>query len=941
MKHPLLISLFLVLAAAAGAQSFWTGTISTDWHDPDNWSAGVPTNATPAEIYPLSSARYPAINSAPAYCQNLYLFPGASLTVGTANLYISNYTQIWGQLNMTQATDIHTGGDIEWVDGASVNIQNGSAEIFCGRSMYFWPDANVQFSQGYLEFNNSAGTNAYIHNDSPATILPNLRSHVAAGAYLFIHGFSVEDIVINGSFWNYQGSSFRCAADVNIRINGNFRDYNTTAAQGVYLQEGTLVMNGANQTLELVEGRSLLNNLSCEQSGTLSLNGHLDLRKNLSLNSGIFDPGAWGISLGGDWIKNTSHDSFSEGSSLVSFTGPGTSHVYGEEDFADVELAKSAADRVLEIPAGSSLICDSYDWTLGTLTVSGGLFYAHGMVDTVILGTVNLSAGSIILVQDTAHTLGLRGQLNISGGEMHIWGGSEGVVTAMPSGGDAGLTMSDGLLYRHGWGIGIYNNAYAFNANISGGVIRTDQNFYCDRADFSPSGGELELAGTANSYLTVTGPGLQELRINKGSDASVMLMSDLDLNGLLTVDSGSFDLNSNHIHTTGSIIVHGTMMVNGNSWLYLNNLCYLNVESGGRLEAIGYPGSLVAINTDAGYFYFNVRSGATIAASYCLFAQMSQYGVYVRPGASIDPDHSFDNCRFSWGVAGGALLTIDNSDHVGIISPQFLTDAGGGASNVRKTVDAGIVNIVNSTGYFSGEEYDDDVYGRVLWNAGNDQPDLQIIAAEWVPDSPEPYLGDYRDLKVTVVNNSISPLVDQLFYLDLYYNRYSAPPLQEWGDLFIGLEDLPAGLPVDVTFSDVAVFYPPMSGTWSSWLQIDSDERITESDESNNVYGPFYITWQELPTIDNLSIAYDPVSGLATLNWSYPIGVTKFNVYSDTDPFGGFSASAGWSTTTSFTFAPGLNNFFRVRAERLPAAKSRQDQPRTAQRDPRARKERL
>ena len=941
MKHPLLTSLFLFLTAAAGAQTYWTGASSTNWHTASNWTAGAPTSTIHAIIPEVDTERYPVVNTTDAACYRLSLLANASLTVGTANLSVTQYALIWGQLIMNSATDFTTGGNIGWLEGATASIENGSAEIYCGQSMYFEPGSNVQFSQGYVEFNNPGGYDAYIKNNSANTILPNVRSRILTGGTLYIHGDTTEDIVIGGSLWNYDNCGFNCEYDIDLVVRGSFKDYNTTAGMGVFLMQGTLVMDGTNQTLELVEGRSLLNNLSCDQSGTLSLNGHLDLRNDLSLNSGIFDPGAWGISLGGDWIKNTSHDSFSEGSSLVSFTGAGTSHVYGEEDFADVELAKSAADRVLEIPAGSSLICDSYDWTQGTLTVSGGLFYPHDMVDTVILGTVNLSAGSIILVQDTAHSLGLRGQLNISGGEMHIWGGSEGVVTAMPSGGNAGLTMSDGLLHRHGWGIGIYNNAYAFNANISGGVIRTDHNFYCDRADFNPSGGELELAGTANSYLTVTGPSLQELRINKGSDASVMLMSDLDLNGLLTVESGSFDLNSKDIHTTGSIIVHGTMMVNGNSWLYLNNLCYLNVESGGRLEAISYPGSLVAINTDAGYFYFNVLSGGTIAASHCLFAQMSQYGVYVRPGASIDPDHSFDNCRFSWGVAGGALLTIDNSDHVGIVSPQFLTDAGSGASNVRKTVDAGIVNIVNSTGYFSGEEYDDDVHGRVLWNAGNDQPDLQIIAAEWVPDSPDPYLGDYRDLKVTVVNNSISPLIDQLFYLDLYYNLYSAPPLQEWGDLFIGLEDLPAGLPVDVIFSDVAVFYPPMSGTWSSWLQIDSDERITESNESNNVYGPFHITWQELPTIDDLSIAYDPVSGLATLNWSYPIGVTKFNVYSDTDPFGGFSASAGWSTTTSFIFAPGLNNFFRVRAERLPPAKSRQDQPRAAQRDPRARKEHL
>ncbi len=1200
MKHHLMTVLFLLLVASVGALTYWTGAVSTDWHNPSNWTAGVPTNATHAMIQTVANGRYPDTTPSLALCLRLSLQAGANVKVGTGGLWVTEYALIWGQVNLIAPSDFRTGQSLYWLEGATVNVTDASAEIYCGGGMEFAAGSNVQFARGYIEFSNTAGTDNYLKNNSANTILPNVRSRNSSGGIFYIHGDTSEDIVIDGNFHNYQNCSFQCGYDVNLIVKGNFEDDNTTVGRGVWLTHGTLVMDGITQAIELTP-LSMLNNLTCSSSNSLNLIQDLFLRGTLTIASGVFDPGGWGIRIRGDWVnlvgpaafdetgttvtfeadwdqhcnydedfdalvvnkvagyfivdssiadvncfsyewidggikvlagsfsalslvnnyiagewflqtggtielsnygtgfidlggslnisggifniyggidnswwpypadasitmsggtldfktqgvlitnatysftanitggtirvaggftvnragflpgggtivlagsadcqvshvagssffsldinkyletetgnlprfetnregkvreltrsqivtaasnldingsffqragyfiapaqmnvrgswyKYTGHDSFTEGTGKVVFDGATNSTVYSEEDFNDLELAKTSLAWEFRVPLNSAADCDSYNWTQGTLEVSGGFFYAHEMVDDVIQGEVNLSAGSIIFVQDTATTLGLRGQLNISGGELHIWGGATDLVTAMPSGGDAGLTMSNGLLYRHGWGIGIYNNAYAFNANISGGVIRTDGNFYCDRADFNPSGGELELAGTANSYLTVTGPGLQQLRINKGSDASVMLMSDLDLNGLLTVDSGSFVLNSNHIHTTGSIIVHGTMIVNGNSWLYLNNLCYLNVESGGRLEAISYPGSLVAINTDAGYFYFNVRSGATIAASYCLFAQMSQYGVYVHPGASIDPDHSFDHCRFSWGVEGGALLTIDNSDHVGIVSPQFLTDAGGGASNVRKTIDAGIVNIVNSTGYFSGEEYDDDFYGRVLWNAGNDLPDLQIVTAEWVPATPDPWLGDSRDLKVTLVNNSLNAL-EGIFYLDLYYDRDTPPTLTQVGDMYLNLSEMPAGLPVEMIFAGIANYNEDLAGEWNSWLQLDSDGFIAESNENNNVYGPFHITWQDLPAIIDLDISYDPDTGLATLDWDYPLSVTKFNIYSDPDPLGDFSTAAGWSTTHSYSFSPGPNLFFRVTAERLPPSKSTPELPRT------------
>lgn len=1200
MKHLIITSLMLLLVASSGALtlSYWTGTSSTNWHNAGNWTAGVPNATTQAMIQTVTNGRYPVINTTNAVCQRLSLLADASLTVGTANLNIEEYALIWGQLIMSSATDLSTGGNIGWLEGATVSIGNSSAEIYCGQSMYFEPDSNVQFSQGYVEFSNLTGINAYIKNNSPNTILPTVRSRNSSGGIFYIHGDSTEDIVLNGNFSNYEGCSFRCEHDKNMVVRGNFKDYNTTAGKGVWLYSGTLTMDGNTQTMELVDGLSFLNNLTCSPSNALNLTTDLLMRGTLTIQSGIFNPNGHEIRIRGNWVnlagpasfletgstvtfeadwdqycnydedfnnlvvnKNTSYfivnqnvadvtcttyewidggvkvilgsfsagslvnnriagewiqtggsinltntgalryvdlagsltlsggvfnvyggydlswwpyssgasltmsggtldfkdqgvkvqvsghpftanltggtirvagsfvieragfnpsggvvvlagstdcsvshvagssfyaldinkyseskeseaptsetdragntrdltrartvtatsnldinssfflrsgyftapaqmnvrrnwyhytdyDSFNEGSGKVIFDGNADSSVTGEEEFNALELAKGASPYKLIVPNSGEAVCDSYDWTQGTLSVSGGLFYALDMEDTVIQGSVELSSGSIILVQDTTHPLHLRGFLNISGGELHIWGGTADMGTAMPSGGNAGLTMSGGLFHRHGSGIGLYSGTFTLNLNITGGIIRTDGNFYCERSDFTPGGGELNLTGSTNSYLTLLDGSLYGLRINKDSGASVTLMSNLALGGVLTVEAGTLHFNAKQIHTAGNVVVHGTLHLSQAAVLYMNNTRYLNIESGGRLEAIGSSDYPAAINTDAGFFYLNVRSGATISASYCIFAEMSQYGINVRPGATIDPEHSFDYCQFIWGVEGGVLLTIDNSDYVGIISPQFLTNAGGGASNVRKTVDEGIVNIVNAIGGFSGEAYDNDVHNRVLWNTGNTQPDLQIIATEWVPDSPDAYLGDWLTLKVTLVNNSTQPL-EQLFYVDLYHDRETEPLLYLLGEQTIDFTFLPAGLPVDVYFPYVSNY--GSAGPWNSWLQIDPDGFVTESSENNNVFGPFDITWLDLPVPEPVT-TYLATPDDVLLSWTYPISVDHFNVYSDTDPYGTFTTLAGYSLTNSFTdTAPVARKFYRVRAVRLQPGKTEDNPPR-------------
>ena len=50
MKNLVLVAVILLLAASLGALTWWTGAVSTDWHNASNWTAGVPTNTKHAMI---------------------------------------------------------------------------------------------------------------------------------------------------------------------------------------------------------------------------------------------------------------------------------------------------------------------------------------------------------------------------------------------------------------------------------------------------------------------------------------------------------------------------------------------------------------------------------------------------------------------------------------------------------------------------------------------------------------------------------------------------------------------------------------------------------------------------------------------------------------------------------------------------------------------------
>jgi hypothetical protein len=106
-------------------------------------------------------------------------------------------------------------------------------------------------------------------------------------------------------------------------------------------------------------------------------------------------------------------------------------------------------------------------------------------------------------------------------------------------------------------------------------------------------------------------------------------------------------------------------------------------------------------------------------------------------------------------------------------------------------------------------------------------------------------------VSVTIYNNGNVDIPGATgFYLDLYYNLSSPPASFETGDQseYI-ISGIPAG---DFIIVDFDVVYD-VAESWSSYVQVDTDEDIIELNEVNNIWGPDAVTWNPFPVIDDLT----------------------------------------------------------------------------------------
>jgi len=261
-------------------------------------------------------------------------------------------------------------------------------------------------------------------------------------------------------------------------------------------------MQGINQTITTNNGQGF-KDLTIESEGTVSFANNglttFSVGGYLSIHSGVFDISGKTVDVYNGWLNSAGPDALIEENSTVIFKGFGYKYCSSEE-FDNIEI-NSASGVGVEIMEHNFVSCNSYKHTFGGgiyTSGSGGGFTAYDLADPGIYGIFMAVNGAVInLYQDDASYVDLNGILSIDGGEMHIHGGLGDCW--WPYQGNGSLIMTEGILDFTDAGIYLYDSPdFTLSTAIYGGTIRTAGNFLGYRDDFNPTGGTVELYGSAD-----------------------------------------------------------------------------------------------------------------------------------------------------------------------------------------------------------------------------------------------------------------------------------------------------------------------------------------------------------------------------------------------------------------------------------------------------------
>lgn len=640
----------------------------------------------------------------------------------------------------------------------------------------------------------------------------------------------------------------------------------------------------------------------------------LTIKGNLTIVQGLLDVSTsnYTITISGNWSNQGG--SFNPRSGRVIFTGTEFQYCNYTETFNIVEVNKDPI-RALRVDSAAAVVTIAqYDWTAGAVDVLTGTMTINDLYDNGMYGGFYCTANGVLNVtQDGAQRIDLYGIIQVTGGTFNIYGGITDAGWARYSA--STVNVSGGNLIYHDRGIEIRSN-YALTYSITGGTISTTGQLFCNRTDFIPAGGTFEMTGATDTNLDfqlAPGSSLYNLRINKTGMLTRVsqVASTQTIRGELNVDNGTYYLNNRSLNCLGNLIVWADAVLGcyGASTVRMANGMTLAVSLDGYLDVVGTSEAAKTTFThySDGYYTLVIHDGGHLAANYVVFEYMGEYGLYVMASGTIDGLH---NCTFQNGIAGGQLLRIDNHQDFTITNANFPTNAGGGSKNVTKLYDYGTIIFSGYSGIFSGAAFERDVYRRVMWTGSSND----LYVSEYSIARPDVYVCAPLTFTITVTNSGSNDIATP-FRVDLYKNLASAPPAASLGDYFLEIPSLDAGQSKTVVFNNVST---DVAETWNSWLRLDTTGFVTETNEANNVSGPYLSSWQALPEIANLNIEQTGPSSIQ-LTWEYSISVSRYNVYRSTDPFFTPAPENLWIQPTSpLVNTSGLQPmyFYRIRAER-------------------------
>ncbi len=696
---------------------------------------------------------------------------------GTFIAYNLEQTGIFGKYLLT-----YNGGLLELhqdygqhVDlNGRIAIFDGTMNIYGGTLYSYWPfaaNAAIWMYGGVLDFKDSG---IRINNSATYSLDDNITGGTIRTSRDFI-GFRTDYNPTGGTIELYGSLD----ADLSMGTGSNFYD--------VWINKATSdeIIRDSKDNKRILHDRNGTGN-ELTRSNTVNAASELDINGDFIIDIGVFDTNGFDMYVAGDWTNNVGDAGFIEGTQTVIFDGDGFSEIVTDETFYNLTESNTSInynglqlnygltatiindlniiDGKFELNSNSTLIVgnDVYiafdsglnaygdtgleiyvggNWTNDNTYWNTGLGYSPG---TEVI-TFNGSADQFITTQAPQEDFGYL-VIDKTGGEfrpnnnIHVmhdldilagcWHDNTGLLTHYFEG-DFYITAGTAACWNS-----LTDNTVVFTGLSDQTIFNPIgyhyfRNIVIDKIEWSTR--------NINDNKGTESQQSKQENVNLAGDNSetrnmtVTLLSDIDmqLGDGLTIEEGTLDLNGMNLNSMGDVIVYygGKLIVDEGAILNVSNVNELTVYNGGILEVLGAPGNLATItHRVTGNYDFNIYPGGTIKAEYGLFEHMTAEGVHVWEDGIIDRTYSFNYCTFQNGFVGfGTLLYINNADDVTINGANF-PDNSSSDYNVAKTQfpDSGTISMINATGIFAGEEFDQDDFDLIDWGTLPTIDDLTI-----------------------------------------------------------------------------------------------------------------------------------------------------------------------------------------------------------------------
>jgi hypothetical protein len=738
MKTSLTFTILLLLMAALSgfAQKTWTGATSTDWNTSTNWNpVGVPIAVDNVTI-PSGTTYQPAINGiTTAVCKNLAINSGATLTLSAnsssnATLTVHETTTFNGAFAINgyfsivppiQNFGTLIAKNIIWNSGSSLTTTfNSRIEVsgnwqFAAASSIFMDLCRVTFT---------GSSNSSVTSHSSNSRFNSLIINKTGDAEVILHGASTANLGIDGALTIGSGAVLTGWANITIILKGNLNN-----SGNFYINTGMVSLERASGTQAIqVNAGNYFHSLAINTGGTVTLNNNLEVKNNLLIQAGILNPQNHTLSVRGNWTNTAGNSAFIAGTGRVIFNG-GNYHQYCHNEAFNILEVDKPSGGLLYV---NDVTCQTYDWTAGgIITGVSKSFTAYDLADNGIYGSFNTGvSGTINLYQDENQSINIIGTLSIHGGTINIYGGND--HCGMGYAGNTVLDITGGVLDVKNQHIYIIDNyPWMFQSTITGGTIRTSGGFTAQSPGFIPDGGTVEVYGEGIGFLFAQdGASFHNVNIIKpfsyiNTPPHITILSSLVRNDF-TIESGSLILQYDQtLECQGNFTVKdGGIIFLSSADLFMTNDKTLLIEEGGLIRTSGQETRKSRIAGVAPNDYFAVEVYGWLDCSQSIFSQMNEQGIYVVDGGRI----WFSGTDLIEGKPGpNPLITLNNEDIISLYGVNFLQNTWGGQYNVRKINDAGKVFMLNASGPFSGEAFEDDPYGRIHWMTANHASDPQTV----------------------------------------------------------------------------------------------------------------------------------------------------------------------------------------------------------------------